>query len=100
VIASNPFADRTDIDPAKYLVSFLAGDPSDEARRKALAIPAHPEEMRIGARELYIYFANGLARPKMSIAAVEKVLATAGTGRNWNTVMKLLEIAERMEGAS
>jgi uncharacterized protein (DUF1697 family) len=100
VIAGNPFANRTGIDPARLLVSFLAGNPSDEGRRKALAVPTDTEEVRIGGRELYIYYTNGLARPKLSMTAVEKALATMGTGRNWNTVLKLLEIAERMEGAS
>ena len=38
-----------------------------------------------------------MARPKMSWPRIEKALKTSGTGRNWNTVMKLLEIAEGME---
>jgi uncharacterized protein (DUF1697 family) len=97
VIARNPFAARDGIDPAKLLVTFLASEPAPEARDKVLAIPAHPEELRIHGRELYIYFPNGLARPKLSLARVEKTLQTSGTGRNWNTVRKLLEIAEKLE---
>jgi hypothetical protein len=30
---------------------------------------------------------------------VERALKTPGTGRNWNSVTKLLEIAERLEAA-
>jgi uncharacterized protein (DUF1697 family) len=99
-IARNPFAARDGIDPAKLLVSFLSGDPGDEGRRKALAVPTGPEELRVNGRELYVYFPNGMARPKMSMVAVERALGTSGTGRNWNSVLKLLEIAERWEGGS
>jgi uncharacterized protein (DUF1697 family) len=46
---------------------------------------------------VYIYFPNGMARPKLSWLTVEKKLKTAGTGRNWNSVIKLLEMAEKLE---
>jgi uncharacterized protein (DUF1697 family) len=98
VIARNPFARRRGIDPSKLLVTFLAGDPSAEAREQALQIKADPEEMHIDGREVYMYFPNGLARPKLSWVVVEKKLQTPGTGRNWNSVTKLLEIAEKLEG--
>ena len=98
-IAKNPFAKRRDIDPRKFLVTFLAGDPDPVAREKVSAIKADPEELRIDGRELYIYFANGLARPKLSWMAIAKTLKTSGTGRNWNTVVKLLEMAEKLEAS-
>jgi uncharacterized protein (DUF1697 family) len=94
VIARNPFAGRSEIVPGKLLVWFLAADPGDEVRNRVLAIPAAPEEVRVDRRELYIYFPNGQARPKLSMAAVERALNLPGTGRNWNTVLKLLEMAE------
>ena len=99
VIAKNPFANRRGIDPSRLLVTFLASEPSAEAREKVLAIQAGSEELKMDGRELYIYFPNGLARPKLSIPRLEKTLETSGTGRNWNTVTKLLEIAERLEAS-
>src|SRR5580700_3765476 len=96
-IAKNPFASRQGIDPSKLLVTFLAGEPGAEARDKALAIETAPEELRIDGREVYIYFPNGMARPKMSWPRIEKALKTSGTGRNWTTVNKLLEMAEALE---
>ena len=50
-------------------------------------------------RELYIYFPNGMARPKMSWAVLEKTLKVPGTGRTWNSVTKFLEMAERLEAS-
>jgi uncharacterized protein (DUF1697 family) len=99
VIARNPFAKRRDIHPSRLLVTFLASDPGPEARDKLLRINTDPEELRIAGRELYIYYPNGMARPKLSLPAIEKTLKTSGTGRNWNTVTKLLEIAETLEAS-
>jgi uncharacterized protein (DUF1697 family) len=99
VVESNPFAARTDIEPNKLLVTFLSDDPGQEARGKVAAVNTEPEELRIAGREMFIYFANGMARPKISMANIEKLLKTSGTGRNWNSVQKMLAIAERLEAS-
>jgi uncharacterized protein (DUF1697 family) len=96
-IAKNPFARRRGIDPSKLLVTFLASDPSAEARDQVLKIKTDPEELRIDGREVYIYFPNGMGRTKLSWPTIGKMLGTSGTGRNWNSVTKLLEIAEKLE---
>jgi uncharacterized protein (DUF1697 family) len=97
-IAKNPFAGRPGIEPGKLLVTFLASDPGAEARRKVLEIQADPEEVHMHGRELYIYYPNGIGRSKLSGAVLEKTLGTPGTARNWNSVTKLLEMAEELEG--
>jgi uncharacterized protein (DUF1697 family) len=98
-VTKNPFAARRDIDPSRLLVTFLTDEPSREARAKVLSIKTDPEELRIDGRELYIYYPNGMARPRVSWARIEKALQTSGTGRNWNSVTKMLEIAEKLEGS-
>jgi uncharacterized protein (DUF1697 family) len=97
VIARNPFAKRRDIEPGKLLVTFLASDPGAEARANVLKIKTDPEELCIDGRELYIYFPNGQGKSKLPWATLDRTLKTAATGRNWNTVTKLLEMAESME---
>src|SRR6266853_6402332 len=96
VLARNPFAKRRGIEPGKLLVSFLASDPAEEAREKVRQMKCDPEELRIVGRELYIYFPNGMGRSKLSLAKFEKTLKTSGTGRNWNSVTKILEMAEKL----
>jgi uncharacterized protein (DUF1697 family) len=97
VVAQNPFAKRSGIEPNKFLVTFLAAEPSAAAAEKVRAIKAHPEEIHLHGRELYIYYPNGLARPKLPWASLEKALQVSGTARNWNSVTKLLAMAEKME---
>jgi uncharacterized protein (DUF1697 family) len=100
VLARNPFAERLDIDPAKLLITFLSGDPDPEGAAKVRALDIAPEELHIDGREVYVYFANGLARPKLSWPLIGKLLKAPGTARNVTTVRKLLAIAERLESSS
>ena len=98
VIARNPFAKRRGIEPGKLLVSFLTSVPGEEARERVRQMKCDPEELRVEGRELYIYFPNGMGRSKLSGAALEKTLKTPATGRNWNSVTKMMEMAEKLEG--
>jgi uncharacterized protein (DUF1697 family) len=98
-LARNPFEGRADIDPAKLLITFLGSDPDSAGCVKVRSLDIHPEELYIDGREVYVYFANGLARPKLSWHTVGKVLKTSATARNLTTVRKLLELAERLEAS-
>ena len=99
VIHNNPFAGRAGIEPNKLVVTFLRDEPTAEAREKVEGIKAEPEELYARGRELYIYYANGQARPKLSAPVIEKVLKISGTARNWNSVTKMLEMAEKLEAS-
>jgi uncharacterized protein (DUF1697 family) len=100
VIARNPFARRRDIEPSKLLVNFfLTTEPSAEMRSAILGLKGdYPEEMVFGGRELYIHFPNGQGRSKLW-PALDRALKKSATGRNLNTVTKLLEMAEKMEAS-
>ena len=98
-VAKNPFAKRKNIDPASLLVTFLAEEPAAEAKKKLAEIKTDPDLIYLIGRELYIYFPEGLARPKLPWMTVAKALKTTGTGRNWNSVEKLLEMAEELEAS-
>ena len=82
-IAHNPFAGRPGIEPNKLLAIFLASEPT--------------AEVHLHGREVYVYFPNGQGQSKFA-GPIDKALKKTGTGRNWNSVTKLLEIAEKMEG--
>jgi uncharacterized protein (DUF1697 family) len=46
------------------------------------------EEMRLGAREIYVHYGAGMGRSKLKIPA-----AKHGTARNMNTIAKLVSMA-------
>lgn len=99
IIARNPFAARKGIDPGKLVVTFLGTEPGPENRKALLAMDIAPEELKVIGSHLYIYFPNGQARTKLSWPHVEKIVGPAFTSRNWNTVTKLLDLAQSLESA-
>lgn len=98
VIARNPFAKRRDVEPAKLAVIFFAEELSAEQRKQVEAIKVGPEESKAFPRELYIYFPDGIGRSKLP-AAMDRVMKKTGTARNWNSVTKLMGMAEKLEAA-
>jgi len=48
-----------------------------------------PELVRAQGKQLYLIYPAGIGRSKLTAALIEKHLGTRGTGRNWNTVLKL-----------
>jgi uncharacterized protein (DUF1697 family) len=99
VITRNPFAKRKDIEPAKLLVVFLTAAPSKAARESISKFDTRGEELHLLGNELYIYFRNGIGQTKLSWSSLEKTLHSSFTGRNWNTVTKLLEMAEKISAS-
>jgi uncharacterized protein (DUF1697 family) len=96
-IAKNPFAGRAGIDPAKLHVNFLADEPFAAGQKNLLTLKPGPEELHLIGRELYIYFPNGAGQSKLPWSSLDKHLGTRGTSRNWNSVTKMLKMAEEME---
>ena len=95
-IAASPFVGRN-LEPGKTLVTFLAREPIASVGEMLRSLKDFPEELHLLGRELYIYFPDGVGKSKLPWSKVDKLLQTAGTARNWNSVTKMLAIAEEME---
>jgi len=89
VIAHNPFRKEAERDPARLVVIFLKDAPSAKAVRALQVAITGPEVVRASGRHAYIVYPNGTGRSRLTNALIEKHLGTRGTGRNWNTVLKL-----------
>jgi uncharacterized protein (DUF1697 family) len=97
IVAANPFAGRADVAPNRLVAMFLEGEPGPEALARLAVVNKGPEEVRAAGRELYIHFPQGMGQSKLSLPAMEQALRQSYTGRNWNSVVQLLEMAERLE---
>jgi uncharacterized protein (DUF1697 family) len=89
VIGGNPFSAEAKRDPGHLLVVFLKDAPgrADElALQKAIT---GREIARVKGRHAYVVYPDGIGRSRLTMALVEKKLGTRGTGRNWNTILKL-----------
>jgi uncharacterized protein (DUF1697 family) len=91
-IARNPIAEA-DEQPKRCQVSFLDAEPDAAAVERLAAVDVAPERFEISGREVYAWHPDGLQRSKLARALGEG-LGVRATARNWNTVKKLLELAD------
>ena len=83
VLADNPFPKAA---PNRTMAVFL--DRAPPADTLAGVRGQKDEEIRLGRREIYIHYGEGMGQSKLVIAA-----AKAGTARNMNTVAVLAKMA-------
>lgn len=82
-------------DPSRFLVTFLSGVPDPKRVREIDAAAYLPDEFRVVSREIYARFPNGAGRSKLAAMLGGPRLGVTATARNWRTVTKLLELADR-----
>ena len=83
VVANNPFPDRA---ASQTVAIFLNHAPPRDALKHVKG--QVNEEARLGAREIYVHYPDGMGRSKLRIPDVNE-----GTARNMNTVAKLAAMA-------
>jgi uncharacterized protein (DUF1697 family) len=93
VLKRNPLG-AVATDPKRYLVSFLSGKPDPAFVREIAAMELEPERFAAHGRELYTWHPDGIQRSPLARLAGDGRLGVTATARNWNTVTKLLELAE------
>jgi len=96
MIEANPFPKEARQDPSHLLVYALKDAPprtSVKALRDAIS---GREVVQVHGRCAYIVYPDGIGRSRLTSAVIEKHLGTRGTGRNWNTVLKLRALADSL----
>jgi len=94
IIAANPFAKEAKQDPARLVMMCLRAAPSTDQVKALQAVVKGREIVKASGRQAYIVYPDGQGRSKLTIQLIEKHLGTRGTARNWNTVLKLGELAQ------
>jgi uncharacterized protein (DUF1697 family) len=93
VISGNPFPEEAERDPGHLLVIFLKDEPDHKDVAALQAAITGREVVRAQGRHAYIVYPDGVGRSRLTNVLIEKKLRTRGTGRNWNTVLKLGALA-------
>ena len=94
IIARNPFRAEAKRDPSHLVVMFLKDAPDAKDVKALQAAITGPEVVRAVGRQAYIVYPHGIGRSRVTNRLIEKILGTRGTGRNWNTVLKLAALTE------
>ena len=92
-VARNPFPDAARDDPGHLVVMFLKDAPDASAVDALRDAIKGRETVQAISKQLYVVYPDGIGRSKLTIDLIERKLGTQGTGRNWNTVLKLAALA-------
>ena len=86
VLAANPFQDR----PSNKTVAIFLDQPAPANALDSVSNQAN-EEIRLGLREIYVYYPDGQGQSRLIIPALKH-----GTARNMNTIAKLAQMAAKL----
>ena len=86
VLADNPFPKMA---PNRTMAVFLDRKPPADTLTSIRG--QRDEQIKLGRREIYIHYGEGMAKSKLVIPA-----AKAGTARNMNTVAALVKMASEL----
>ena len=91
LVETNPFADVAEL--GKHVHVICLPEPAGKSLRAFDASGFAPEEFAVVGSEIYLHLPEGMGRSKLAIAVDRLPDAAAGAARNWNTVLKLAELA-------
>jgi uncharacterized protein (DUF1697 family) len=95
MVDDNPYDEVAKKDPGHLALYVLPGKPQSTAKAKLETIATKAEKFTIKPEVVYAHFGEGMGRSKLA-AAMDRALGVRGTARNWNTVNKVLELAETL----
>ncbi len=90
-VDSNPFVDAQ-AEPNRLHLFFLGSAPSNPDLAGIENLKSSRERHALIGSVFYLHAPDGIGRSKLA-AKAEKLLGVAATGRNWRTVLKVLEMA-------
>lgn len=92
-VKSNPFPDA-ELEPSTLHVNFLTSVPRQPDLDALESVKAENERFVLRGDVFYLHAPDGIGRSKLA-ARIERALGVAGTGRNWRSVCKTLDMAKR-----
>lgn len=93
IVDANPFPEMAKEDPSHLLVTLLKTPPDKKEVETIQAAIKGPEKIEPGAEHLYTTFPEGIGTSTIGKTPGYNKLAATGTARNWNTVLKLANLA-------
>ena len=94
-IEANPFPDAARKDPSRFAMLALDDTPTTAAVAALQKSIVGRETVKVVGRHLYAIYPDGQGESKLTLAKIERALSVTGTGRNWNTVLKIGALLEK-----
>jgi uncharacterized protein (DUF1697 family) len=101
VIAENPFAAEAVADGTRVHVGFLTGPAPETAiaglDRIVAQYPQRRDRYHLAGDTIYLHLPDGSAETKFTGKTMDRAVGVPGTVRNWNTVLKLHSLSDRVK---
>ena len=81
-------------DPGHLLLVALTAAPGAQAIASLRAPIKGPERIAAAGAQLYAVYPDGIGNSKLTLPLIERTLGVRGTGRNWNTVLKVATLLQ------
>ena len=94
LVTANPFPKAAKDDPSHLVALFLKKPPNEAGLKSLRAAIVGRERVEAIGGHAYAHYPDGIGASKLTNKLLEKHLGTVCTGRNWNTVRKLLALAQ------
>lgn len=91
-LQNNPFTDN--IEPNKLFFTFLNDEPAVDLLASLETLDFANDQFKVIDKVLYFYLPDGMSNSKLNNNFFEKKLQLTATGRNLNTINKLLDLAK------
>ena len=95
LVESCPFPEEAEGAPRSLHVLLCKRPPVDDAIEALRGRARDGEKVAHWGEEIAIHFVNGAGDSRLSPTLIDRLIGTPATARNWNTMLKLLEMVER-----
>jgi uncharacterized protein (DUF1697 family) len=94
-VAANPFPKAAEDEPNRLQLLISKEAPEKDAAEKLMDRAQAGEAVEAAGGALWFHFPAGVGTSKLVPALIDKAAGSPSTSRNWRTVLKLQEMAEK-----
>jgi uncharacterized protein (DUF1697 family) len=92
-LTNNPFLKEKEVDTKKLYVAFVSMELNENSIHDLKISNIKPDEVHLDSNKIFIKYDVSPAKTRLDQKYIEKKLNLKATIRNWNTVVKLLELS-------
>ena len=96
-VRRNPFPDASRTEPMAVMLALSKERPRKDAAAELAARAADGERIERAGDDLWIHFARGMGKSKLSPQVLDRLVGSPVTMRNWRTVVTLEEMAVEVD---
>jgi uncharacterized protein (DUF1697 family) len=92
---ANPFVAENVLDAVQPYVAFLSDVPDIQKKNEFEQLTFQQDKFVFHDRVMYLWYADSAANTKLTNNAIESKLKIKATSRNFKTLLKLIELAQK-----